>query len=80
MIKKTYTVKIKAGKSPIVKNLIESEYLSKGPLVSTKEILLEELKFLPAIDFDKQKEIKDYIDDLVFCLVFQCFFKRNGIR
>ncbi|MCD6595320.1 hypothetical protein J7L68_06575, partial [bacterium] len=33
-------------------------------------ITLSELKELPVIDFEKQAELKDYIDDLVFALYF----------
>ncbi|PIU18879.1 MAG: hypothetical protein COT16_00745, partial [Elusimicrobia bacterium CG08_land_8_20_14_0_20_44_26] len=35
-----------------------------------KKINLADLKNLPVIDFEKQKKIKDYIDDLVFALYF----------
>ena len=33
-------------------------------------IFLKNLKYLPAIDLQKQKALKDYIDDLVFALYF----------
>ena len=37
----------------------------------TEQIVsLTELKTLPAIDFDKQAEIKKQIDDIVFALYF----------
>ena len=35
-----------------------------------QKIVLSALKSLPAVDFEKQDKIKDYIDDLVFALYF----------
>ncbi|OGK16581.1 hypothetical protein A2774_03135 [Candidatus Roizmanbacteria bacterium RIFCSPHIGHO2_01_FULL_39_12c] len=44
-----------------------------------KRISLSELEATYAIDFDKQKRIKDLIDDLVFCLYFNIDIPKNKI-
>ena len=67
---KSYTAKIKNEKIKIVENLVNSEYFPNGELLSKKDIILDDLRFLPAIDFEEQKKIKNYIDDLVFALYF----------
>ena len=38
------------------------------------------MKSLPVIDFDKQKKIKDYIDDLAFSLYFNVLIKKVGVE
>ena len=68
---KNYTAKIKNGKIKIVEDLVNSEYFPNGGLLSKREIILDDLRFLPAIDFEEQKKIKNYIDDLVFALYFK---------
>ena len=45
-----------------------------------REIFLEELRYLPAIDTEKQNIIKSYIDDLVFALYFEIPVKETGIK
>jgi hypothetical protein len=44
--------------------------LSENRLFKKDKIGLAELKSLPAIDFERQKQLKDYIDDLIFALYF----------
>ena len=54
------------------------EKLSNKKLFGEK-INLADLKYLPAVDFDGQKKIKDYIDDLVFALYFNALVKEVGL-
>lgn len=55
----------------LVKKIIEKEYLNNSLLIKEeKQISLSQLKNTPIIDFEQQKTLKDYIDDLVFCLYF----------
>jgi len=67
---RTYTAKIKKGKSEIVNSTINNHYFSKTPLLPEKKIIFSDLRFLPAIDLDVQLKVKSYIDDLVFALYF----------
>jgi len=73
-----YTAKINRGKSDIVKSVIEAKYFPKSPLIPSDSINLEELRFLPVIDFDKQAKLKSYIDDLVFALYFDLSINNLG--
>lgn len=57
-----------------IKDISENKKLFKD-----KQIILSELKSLPAVDFKKQAEIKDYIDDLVFALYFNVPVKKVGL-
>ncbi len=64
--------KIKAqirGDKNLVKKIIDEEY-NKGLKLDKLDISLSELKTLPVIDYDKQQELKNYIDDLIFALYF----------
>ena len=69
------------GDAKIIERAISETY---GPreLVSTKHrIELWDLRNLEVIDFDKQKQTKEYIDDLVFALYFnisltKCSFEK----
>ena len=70
LIKDEKKIKCKIKKN---KELVETTIKAKfagNKLLKEKEINLSELKSLPAIDFEKQKVLKDYIDDLVFSLYF----------
>jgi hypothetical protein len=65
------------------KNLVEKtikDISENKKLFKEKLIILSELKSLPAINFEKQKEIKDYIDDLVFSLYFNIPVKKVGLE
>jgi hypothetical protein len=73
-----YQCKIKTGKSDFVQKLITETYFNNGILLN-KEITLSELKILPAIDFDEQTAIKNYIDDLLFALYFDISLSKLGI-
>lgn len=74
---KKYKCKIKKDKDLVEKTI--GEKLSNKKLFSEK-INLADLKSFSAIDFDKQKIIKDYIDDLVFALYFNVNIKEVGIN
>ena len=60
---------IQTGKSALVQKVVREIYQKEG-LLTEGTISLQELKTLPAIDFDKQAEIKKVINDLVFALYF----------
>ncbi|MBI5573027.1 MAG: hypothetical protein HY919_00550 [Elusimicrobia bacterium] len=61
-------LKIKSN-TKLVSETIQKE-LKEELKLENKKINLADLKNLPVIDFDKQKQIKDYIDALVFALYF----------
>ncbi len=63
----------------LVKNTIKNIQQDKK-LFKEGKIILSELKNLPAIDFEKQKKIKDYIDDLVFALYFNVPIEKVGLE
>lgn len=63
----------------LVKNTIK-EIQQDKKLFEEGKIILSELKNLPAIDFKRQKKIKDYIDDLVFTLYFNVLIEKVGIE
>jgi hypothetical protein len=65
--KKENGLKIKCDKN-LVEMVIAEKYGSSELGFEGDRITLSELKTLPAIDFEKQATLKDYIDDLVFVL------------
>jgi hypothetical protein len=73
-----YQCKIKAGKHDFVQKLIEDAYFNNGIFLN-KEINTSELKMLPAIDFNEQTTIKNYIDDLIFTLYFNIALSKLSI-
>jgi hypothetical protein len=76
---KELKLKIKNNKKT-VEQAIKDKYFNDKLELEDKKISLTELKSLPVIDFDKQKEIKDYIDDLVFALYFNVPVKKVGLN
>jgi len=58
----------------VVNAVLKDQYGDKSLLPG--EIVLSELKYLPSIDIDLQKSLKDYIDDLVFALYFNIPVKK----
>lgn len=64
----------------LVKKTIDNKYASQELNLREEQILLEDLKSLPTIDFDKQKTLKDYIDNLVFALYFNIQLSDLGIN
>jgi hypothetical protein len=71
---KEFKLKIAEEKKELVQKLIREKYLSGGT-VTERDISLQELKTLPAIDFAQQAAIKKEIDDLVFALYFDVLVK-----
>ncbi len=74
-------IKLKTkDKQKAVEDAIKNKYQSDElKLDGGEKVILSELKDLPVIDFDKQKELKDYIDDLVFALYFNAPVKEVGL-
>jgi hypothetical protein len=73
---KPYSGKIEAKMAKLVAAAITKEFSSEFP----RPIDINELRQLPVIDFDEQKRIKDYIDDLVFALYFNVPINSLGIE
>lgn len=64
-------IKLPIGKeAQSVRKAIEAHYGLEGFPLGGESFTLSELKSLPVIDFYKQKELKSFIDDLVYCLYF----------
>jgi len=66
---KEFRLKIADGKAKLVQKIINEKFQDQGFLTG-QTVSLTELKSLPAIDFDKQAEIKKEIDDMVYALYF----------
>lgn len=64
----------------LVSKIVNEKYIGEELNLSDKKVSLSELKSTPAIDFEKQKAIKDYIDDLVFSLYFNVQIKKIGFE
>jgi len=67
------------GDKGLVKKIIDEKY-NKGLKLDKLTISLAELKTLPIIDYDKQQELKIYIDDLVFALYFNIEIENLGLN
>lgn len=65
--------------SSLVSKIIKANYNKEGPELDKHEITLSELMSSPVIDFDKQEEIKNHIDDLVFCLYFNVYIPKDKV-
>jgi hypothetical protein len=76
--KKENGLKIKCDKNLVEKTITE-KYGSGELEFERDRITLSELKTLPAIDFEKQATLKDYIDDLVFALYFNIRLTKVGL-
>lgn len=63
----------------LVKKVIRENFIQKGLEFESSVITLSDLMSLPIIDFERQKEIKDFIDDLVFCLYFNLDIPKDKI-
>jgi hypothetical protein len=63
----------------LVKKIIEVDSEKLKLNFENKEIVLSELMSTPAIDFEKQKAIKNHIDDLVFALYFNVDIPKNKL-
>jgi hypothetical protein len=72
-------LKIK-GNRDVVEMVVAEKYPREELEFEGGKILLSGLKDLPAIDFQKQAALKDYIDDLVFALYFNVPLTKVGIE
>lgn len=77
--KKERNLKIKSNKA-LVQKTTADKYGSDELQFEPGNITLSELKSLPAIDFEKQTALKDYIDDLVFTLYFNIRLTKIGLN
>lgn len=68
--KKQIRLKIKDSQELVEQSVKSAGKDNKLKLDDKDQINLSELKNLQVIDFNKQKELKDYIDDLIFALYF----------
>lgn len=76
-------IKLKIKKdAKIVEQAIEEKFGTAGRLKLNEKfkINLSELKTLSVIDFEKQRLLKDYIDDLVFALYFGIRISDVGLK
>lgn len=74
-----YRIKISdENKIKCLKSAFDNKYKDSEKMIS-KSINLTELKNLMVIDYDYQKYLKDYIDDLVFILYFNISVDKNII-
>jgi hypothetical protein len=64
----------------LVKKTLEEVFNNQELNFKIKRINLSDLKTMPVIDLERQKSIKDYIDDLVFALFFNIQLKSLGIN
>lgn len=67
--------RIKNNAQLIEKNLVSSDILFQDD----GKISLSDLKSMSVIDLEKQKQLKNYIDDLVFALYFNVFIPTVGL-
>ncbi len=65
------------GDAELVKKIIQEKF--SHDLLKEQKISLTDLQSSAAIDFAKQKELKNYIDDLVFALYFNIPIKKVGL-
>lgn len=59
----------------LIKKIINEKFINEN----VDNITLLDLKDLPIIDYDLQKQLKDYIDDLVFALYFNVHIDKLGL-
>lgn len=76
--KKETKLPMKKGKE-LVRKIVKGESEDLKFDFEGKEIALSELTTTPAIDFEKQKAIKNHIDDLVFALYFNINVPKNKL-
>ena len=77
--KRERKLKVKSNKA-LVQKAIADKYGSDELQFEPGNITLSELKSLPAIDFEKQTALKDYIDGLVFALYFNIRLTKVGFN
>ena len=67
------------GDTKLVAGTIAEKFGTEGLKLEKRQISLSELRNLQVIDFEKQTQLKDYIDDLVFALHFNIPLKEVGL-
>lgn len=68
------------GNKQLVSQTVSQAFDNNRLFNQDKKIIFNDLKNLPAIDFEKQKQLKDYIDDLVFALYFNIVISKIGLN
>ena len=71
-------LKIK-GNTKTITRAIKEKFYSNRLILEKQKISLSELKKLTVIDFERQKELKEYIDDLIFALYFNVYLENIGL-
>lgn len=75
------TIKLQIKGYPgLISKVINSELGRYNLNLNKNKINLYHLKNLPIIDFNLQRKLKDYIDDLVFALYFNIPLKSIGLK
>ena len=64
----------------IITEAIREKFYGNKLIPEKQKISLSELKNLAVIDFERQKELKEYIDDLVFTLYFNIHLGKTGFN
>jgi len=64
----------------LIKKSLNEKYGKQIVELEKQKITLSELKDLPIINYEKQQNIKDYIDDLVFALYFSIVLEDLGLN
>ena len=68
------------GDTKLIASIIAEELGTKGLKLEKRKITLPELRNLQVIDFEKQSQLKSYIDNLVFALYFDIPLKGVGLE
>jgi hypothetical protein len=63
----------------LIASTIAKEFGVKRLKLEKRQISLPELRNLPVLDLERQTQLKDYIDDLVFALYFKIPLKEVGL-
>jgi len=64
----------------LIKKILNKKYGKRIIELEKRKVTLSELKNLPIIDYEKQRKLKDYIDDLVFALYFNIGLEKLGLN
>ena len=79
LIKNSKEIKCKIKRdNKLVKQAVTEKFFNSG-LLKDKDISLVDIQDLAVIDFEKQKSLKDYTDDLVFALYFNVRISKVGL-
>lgn len=80
LVKDNHKIKCKIQKQPDLVKKVIKQLLADEKLIKDGKISLSELKSLPVIDYEKQRALKGYIDDLVFALYFNVPLGKIGLQ